>query len=316
MAHAQGIEVEQIEYKCFGHCLKLTNGIVEAVVTVDVGPRVVRFAFVGGENFFYEDEKGDNVTSGEPLDAIFGKGSAWHSYGGHRLWLSPEDMPMTYYPDNDPVKWNRIPGGVELIPPVQRVNDVQYRTEIIMSTDRPSVKLNQYVTNMGSNTRRNALWSLTVMRHGGLEVVPQPLNNTGLLSNRVLSLWSYSDMSDERIRWGKRYITMRQDSSIKSALKFGINNDRGWAGYCINGGMFVKKYNHNPGGHYPDNGVSFETYTNNVILEMETLGELCDITPGSTVAHCEEWMLIDKVERPAPDDEVTLDTLVNLYIEK
>jgi hypothetical protein len=193
---------------------------------------------------------------------------------------------------------------------------VQYRIELVMAPDKASMSIRHYATNLSSGTRKNALWALTVLRRGGMEVVPQPLNNTGLLANRVMTLWPYSDMSDDRVYWGKKYITMRQDTGVKSAFKFGINNDRGWAGYFINGGMFVKKYNHNPNGNYPDYGVSFETYTNNLILEMETLGELSDITPGSTSHHCEEWLLIDNVERPAANDEVTLDTLVNLYIEK
>jgi hypothetical protein len=310
------IEIEKISFKNYGQCLRITNGIIEAVVTIDIGPRVIRFAFVNGENFFHEDIKRENVTSGEPLDAVFGKGSKWFIYGGHRMWLSPEDMPLSYYPDNEPVQWNKIPGGVELIPPAQRVNDMQYRIELVMATDKPSMSVRHFATNVGSVTKNKALWVLTVLRRGGMEVVPQPLNNTGLLANRVLSLWSYSDMSDDRIYWGKKYITMRQDTGIKSAFKFGINNDRGWAIYLVNNGMFVKKYNHDPNGNYPDYGVSFETYTNNLILEMETLGELVDITPGSTSSHSEEWSLIDKVERPAANDEVTLDTLVNLYIEK
>lgn len=315
-ASETSIRIEKITYKNFGHCLKLTNGIIEAIVTIDIGPRVIKFAFVDGENFFHEDIERKAVLTGEPLEAIFGKGCSWYNYGGHRMWLSPEDMPLSYYPDNDPVQWNKIPGGVELIPPAQRVNDVQYRFELIMAPDKASMTVRHYATNLSSNTKNNAIWALSVLHQGGLEIVPQPLNNTGLLSNRMLSLWSYTDMSDDRVYWGKKYITLRQDTEIQSAIKFGINNDRGWAAYLVNNGMFVKKYNHNPNGNYPDNGVSYETYTNNLILEMESLGELVPITPGSTASHSEEWMLINNVERPDAKDEVTIDALAKLYIEK
>lgn len=315
-ANGKSIKIEKINYKNFGGCLRLTNGIIEAVATVDVGPRVVRFAFVDGENFFFEDIEREAVTSGEPLEAVFGKGSAWYNYGGHRMWLSPEDMPLTYYPDNDPVKWEEIPGGVRLTPPAQRVNDVQYHIELVMAPDKASMTVRHYATNLSSSTKNNAVWAVSVMRQGGLEVVPQPLNNTGLLANRRLSLWSYTDMSDDRVYWGKKYITLRQDTGITSAIKFGINNERGWAAYLVNNGMFVKKYSHNPDGNYPDYGVSYETYTNNLILEMESLGELVPITPGSTVSHTEEWTLIKNVERPDAKDEITLDTIAKLYIEK
>lgn len=310
------VKIEKVSYKNFGQCLRISNGIIEAVITVDIGPRVVRLAKIGGENFFFEDIDRNCVTEGEMLDAVFGKGSKWYIYGGHRLWLSPEDMPLTYCPDNDPVTWSEIPGGVELTPPAQQVNELQLKIRITMAKDKPKVTVDHYATNLSDITRKQAMWALTVLGNGGLEVVPQPLHDTGLLANRVLAVWPYADMSDDRVYWGKKYITLRQDVNISSAFKFGINNERGWAAYFNHGGLFVKKYNHNPNGLYPDGGMSFETYTNNFIMEMETLGELTSITPGSTVFHQEEWTLIDKVERPDPKDEMTIDALVNLYIEK
>lgn len=311
-----GIKIEKIDFKNYGRCLRISNGIVEAVATLDIGPRIIKFSFAGGENFFHEDIKRESSVKGEPLDAFFGKGSSWYIYGGHRLWVSPEDMPTSYYPDNEPVRYEKIENGVALIPPAQRVNNIQYRIEFVMSPDKPAARVSHYVTNLGARTMKRAPWAITVLRRGGMEVIPQPLNDTGLLSNRILVLWPYSDMSDDRIYWGKKFITMRQDTGISSAFKFGINNDRGWAAYLINNGMFIKQYDHNPEGKYPDGGVSFETYTNNLILEMESLGELVDITPGGTAFHSENWTLIDNVERPDADDEITLDTLVKLYIEK
>lgn len=310
------INVEKHIFKNFGDCLKLSNGLVEAIITIDFGPRVIYFGVPGGDNFMFEDIDRTCCTSDDIIEAVFGKGSKWFTYGGHRLWVSPEDMPLTYYPDNERVVYMEIPDGVELIPPAQRVTDFQYRIELILSQDKPKLTLKHYITNIGDTTKRRAAWAISVLSQGGLEVVPQPQNDTGLLSNRVLSLWPYTDMSDDRVYWGKKYITLRQDPEIKSAFKFGINNLRSWGAYFNHGGLFIKKYDNNPNGSYPDGGTSFETYTNNTILEMESLGELVDMTPGSTVFHGEEWTLINNVERPAPDDEATIDTLVNLYIEK
>jgi hypothetical protein len=310
------IKIEKHIYKNFGECLKVNNGIIEAYITIDFGPRVIYFGYPGGQNILYEDTERNVTTSGEVIEAIFGEGAKWLNYGGHRLWVSPEDMPLSYYPDNERVVWNEIPGGVELIPPPQRITDFQYRIEVVFSSDKPRLSIKHYITNIGDSTKRRSAWSISVLSQEGLEIVPQPQNDTGLLANRSLTLWSYTDMSDERVYWGKKYITLRQDPSITSAFKIGINNARGWAAYLNHGQLFIKKNDVNPNGRYPDYGCSFETYTNNYIVELETLGELVDITPGSTIYHGEEWTLIDNVERPAPDDEVTIDALVNLYIEK
>ena len=42
-------------YENYGRCVKISNGTVEAYVTIDVGPRVIRYAFVGGENVLFND---------------------------------------------------------------------------------------------------------------------------------------------------------------------------------------------------------------------------------------------------------------------
>jgi len=48
------VNIEKIEYGGWANCWRVTNGIIEAVVTADVGPRVMRYGFVGGQNFFKE----------------------------------------------------------------------------------------------------------------------------------------------------------------------------------------------------------------------------------------------------------------------
>ena len=310
------VKIEKINYSNYGECVRLSNSIIEAVITLDCGPRIIRFSFIGKDNFMFEDIDRVVNNKSEAVEAVFGKGSKWYIYGGHRIWLSPEDMPLSYYPDNEKVICNKIENGVEIIAPVQRVNEVQYRFEIIMNAEKPKLEINHYVTNTGYNTRNNSIWCLTVLDKGGLEVIPQPLYDTGLLANRVLSLWPYADMSDERVYFGKKYITLKQDKDTNSAFKFGINNIRNFAAYFNHDSLFIKKYNCNPDGKYPDYGTSFETYTNNHFIEMETLGELTDITPGSTAFHGEQWELVDNVARPDAKDEVTIDALVKVYIEK
>ena len=48
------VKVDKIEYKGWKNCYRVTNGEIELIVTGDVGPRVIRFGFVGGQNLFKE----------------------------------------------------------------------------------------------------------------------------------------------------------------------------------------------------------------------------------------------------------------------
>ncbi len=41
------VKVEKTAYKGWQNCYRVTNGKIELIVTGDVGPRVIRFGFVG-----------------------------------------------------------------------------------------------------------------------------------------------------------------------------------------------------------------------------------------------------------------------------
>src|SRR5579862_3212972 len=94
MSVTAAVSIEKINYKGWPNSYRIANGEVELIVTSDIGPRIMRYGFVDGQNFFkvFGDQLG---KSGEP---------AWQFRGGHRLWLAPEDARLTYAPDNSPVE--------------------------------------------------------------------------------------------------------------------------------------------------------------------------------------------------------------------
>ena len=48
-------EIKELEFENYGNCLSVSNGMIEAVVAIDVGPRIIYFGFIGGENVLYND---------------------------------------------------------------------------------------------------------------------------------------------------------------------------------------------------------------------------------------------------------------------
>ncbi len=48
------VKVEKTEYKGWRNCYRVSNGEVELIITADVGPRIIRFGFPGGQNLFKE----------------------------------------------------------------------------------------------------------------------------------------------------------------------------------------------------------------------------------------------------------------------
>lgn len=309
------VTIEEVSYGQWGNCVRLSNGSIELFATVDFGPRIIRFGYIGKPNFMCEDTEVVSSAKGPDFDKYYGDGSVWYIRGGHRLWTSPEISPRTYYPDNDPVNYEIIDNGVILTPPEQKWNQIQMQIKISMCPDTDNVVVDHYVTNTGAWPVEFSAWSITVLAQGGIEIVPQPTKDTGLLGNRVLALWPYTRMTDERVSWGDRYITLKQNPSADRAFKIGINSEHGFAAYILNGDMFIKRFEVKEDGNYPDGGMSFETYTSDLMLEMETLSEYKKLQPGDKITHTEKWELVKDVAGNT-DTEAGIDEIVEKYIVK
>ena len=65
---------EQVTFRGWPHSRRLSNGTVDLVLTTDVGPRVARYGFIGGDNMLCEVSDEDGLTGGD----------TWHTFGGHR----------------------------------------------------------------------------------------------------------------------------------------------------------------------------------------------------------------------------------------
>ncbi|MBI4683492.1 MAG: hypothetical protein HY757_10400 [Nitrospirae bacterium] len=293
------VKVQKIHYGGWDNCVQITNGIVDLIVTADVGPRIIRYGFVGQENEMCE------VGSTLGLKG----GDEWRIYGGHRLWHSPEDKTRTYEPDNSPVAWEEIPDGVLISQSIEPATRIKKEMEIRLSPGGTNVRILHRLTNAGLWPVELSVWSISAMSTGGKEVIPQTSTNTGLLPNRIIALWPYTDLNDPRVILGNKYIVIRQDPEIQQPIKIGTSNETGWAVYFNHNHLFIKYYSHQNNARYPDFGVSYETYANDFMLEMETLSPLAKLGPNSSVEHTEKWELFDNVPMP-PDDEDEIDRML------
>ena len=305
------VSVSVCEYKNFGKCVKIANDLVKIIVTVDVGPRIINYSFLDGGNIMFEDVDRIFKESSEAFER-FG-GGTWYTYGGHRLWTSPEGYPKSYYPDNNPVPYTILENGAIFSPEEQKWNQYKMEIEVALDENTSEVTLKHRIKNCAAWGVTLSPWCMTTLAPGGQEIVPQPTADTGLLGNRLLALWSYTKLTDNRVIWGDRYISLTQDSNNTDKFKFGINSEHGYSLYFIGGDLFVKKFTPIINGNYPDGGMSFETFTNGIFLEMESLGEMQEIAPDETIEHCETWWLYHE---PALDgfDEEKLDELVKKYV--
>lgn len=304
------VRMETVAFGGWQRNLRITNGDAELLVTLEVGPRVLVYRLVDGENVFkvFEDQLG---SSGEP---------DWQVRGGHRLWTSPEDLTRTYAPDNQPVTFKELgPGAALFQQQPDQAHGIRKEIEVHLEPKGSRARIVHRITNTGDTATELAPWALTVMAAGGMEIIPMPAGkpHPGAASNakspedfapdRTLVLWPYFDFSDPRWEFGSRFLFLHQDET-RGPTKLGLRHREGWVGYLNGGDLFIKHVPHHPGARYPDRGVNYETFTNQDMLEMESLGPLTTLAPGAQVEHVERWEILPGVG--TIDSEGQVDRLI------
>ncbi len=293
------VTIQQVEYGRWPNCYRLANDVMELIVTTDVGPRVIRCGFLGGDNEFkeYPDQLGRTG------------GGDWRIYGGHRLWHAPEHKEHTYFPDNSPVKLERGDDAIGLVQAPETTTGIQKEIELRLASDAAHATVIHRLRNTTSSPITLAPWALSVMAPGGTAIVPLPPRGShpaDLPPGNSLILWKYTDMSDLRWTWGRQYVLLRQDATrgVKPQ-KIGAAVPDGWMAYARASNLFLKTFRHESDAVYPDMGCSVEAFTSNEMLELETLGPITELAPGAMVEHVEDWWLFHDVPVPRHDADVT-----------
>ena len=142
-------------YRGWENAYRISNATIELVVLADVGPRILSYAFVGGENIFHEVPEQAGLTGGHEF----------RLYGGHRLWVWPE-VDRTYFPDNSPVTVSQSQNHVSFTAPVESAapgSNLQKELEIRLD-EGSRVTVRHRVTNQNSRPTELAVWAPTMMK--------------------------------------------------------------------------------------------------------------------------------------------------------
>ena len=296
---AAAVKIEKTSYKGWPNCYRITNGEVELIVTSDIGPRIMRYAFVGGQNLFkeYTDTLG---KSGEP---------AWVARGGHRVWAAPEDAVRTYAPDNGPVRIEIKGDVLTATEPVEPLTGLEKQIVVKLSPQGAGVEVLHRIRNAGAHPLDLAPWALTMMAQGGIGIhgfPPRGKHPEVLAPTNPLVMSAYTNLSDHRWKFTRKYLMLHQDPKNSDPQKLGSFNKNTWAAYSLGSELFIKRVDAaDSPKDYPDMGCSFETFTNADFLELETLGPMKHLKPGATVEHVEHWTLHKNVRlRDVTDAEL------------
>jgi hypothetical protein len=273
-----------------GHPVEsLDNGKVRLEYLTDVGPRIARIFAPGS---------GVNLLAELPDLSMHTPHGRFEFMGGHRLWHSPEAFPRTYVPDQA-VTIEQLVDGIRLNATAEPETDISKTLEIHMAEGEATFSVDHVLRNDGHGEVQFAPWALTMFRQGGVAILPQPAieKENMLLPNRLLSLWPYTQISDQRLHLADDFITIDAKPALP-AVKIGNYNSHGWIAYWIEGTLIVKRFAVLAAGDYPDMGSNVEIYCNDRFIELETLSALTKIAPGQSVVHRETWEFYGSLDQP------------------
>lgn len=313
MAHT---EIVKEDFHGWPNTYRLSNGLVEARVVTDVGPRIMDFHAAGGANVLYvrESEAGKR---GE---------NTWVQRGGWRVWIAPERRETTYALDNSACA-AEVVGDTTLrvTGPPQPAPGVQKRVDVTLLPGEPRLRIEAHIENISDRPVTYAVWSLPVLRPGGRAFVPQDVGSlTAFDAIRRLLLWSYTKFADPRYHFGDRLVEI-DHTQVKPAppgqsgrrddeSKIGVDSAQGWAAYLLDGTLFLKRFPHDAKGQYPDGGATIEVYSSHEFLELENLGPLTTIKPGAEIVLPEDWWLFTGVTVPTGGTDAL--SVLNGYVAR
>ncbi len=295
--------ISREDFNGWNNTYRLDNGIVEARVVTDVGPRIIDVRRHGGTNLL------------QLREGIGGSGEKEYMFrGGWRLWIAPERRETTYALDNSPCAVTVEGNHLRVVGPLQPEAGIRKQVDVTLLPGESRLQIVSRIKNVSDHPLTYAAWSLPVLRPGGRAFVPLDVGSlTAFDALRRVILWSYTDIEDPRYRFGNRLIEIDHAKVTRAAVppsgrgadesKIGSDSAQGWVAYLLDRTLLLKRFAHDSNGIYPDGGSTIEVYSNQHFLELEHLGPLTTIQPGEEIRLPEDWWLFADVNIPDGERE-------------
>jgi hypothetical protein len=261
----------------------LKNNQLQLEYLTTAGPRIVGLSFRGSPNLLADIH---DISWETPYGKYF-------ILGGHRLWVAPEIPEITDIPDKSGLQSLEFPGGVELIGEHEPGSGVRKTLRVELDAAKPIVRLTHTVLNENPGAITIAPWAITMFNLGGTVILPQPIVDAdvnSLTDIRLIALWSYTRIGDPRLILRDDFILIRATPGLPR-LKIGYSNTANWLAYWWGGLLFRISFDLLTDATYPDRGCNTESYCDERIVELETLGPLEILAPGAASHLVETWEL-------------------------
>ena len=246
-------------------------------VANDFGPRIVSLR---------RDDSQELLAQLDDGYVLEYPGGIYRFHGGHRLWAAPEYPEVTYANDEHACEVTVQDGMVTLSGPP---DDVGLIKSIVVTNKDDSLVVEHRITG-GDVSRELAAWAITQFPLGGTAILTLTGENTGPRPNRSLILWPYTNLGDPRLRLGEAATVVASGEGPPLKLGFGPMPQR--LAYFKDGWLFMKENNSTIQARVPDFGALSQVYLGHEFCELESLGELVDVSAQPAVVS-EQWSVLE-----------------------
>jgi len=306
------VSVTRLTWHGWDGAVRLSNGVVEAVVVPSIG-RIMDFRIAGRPEtspvFVNPDWAGKSVADADA--------TTWAAFGGDKLWPSPQSewgkhnaraWPPDQTFDGDPEVATVLPDGVRLTTPDSLAFAARATRTITLKPGEARLYIAQaLVKDPDASGPRDGfpigIWSITQTRGDGTLFLP--LGAGTVFPGGFISQGDAGDVPATPY-FTKAGGLLRITRDQVKTHKVGTASAAGWAASLYGGDvLFSEHYSYTPGALYPDGGASAEVYTNagaTAYIEMELLGPLAPLTHGGKLTHDLYWQL-QRLPRVPKDGE-------------
>ena len=265
--------VRVIPYAGWKNCIHITNTVFEAVITADVGPRIIRFARVGGPNMLWLNE----FTAGQTEET-----KTWRAYGGHSFdavvggvdYLPPENTPVPYELGKDNVVFSEV-----------EKNGIA-KTISVRMCRRGGLEIKETITNRGSEPVKVTVNGNTLLNGGGVAAMPLKEDNIVFCGN-----------VRPEIQCGEELAMIEHNQAEESSFELGFELDELWCGYFSQGNLFIMTSPKVEGAE----GVNLGVDATNRRFRISSFSPEKELQPGESILHTEVWNIFTGM--PAPTNE-------------
>lgn len=324
MSEIKACSARKADFQGWQACY-LENEFITLVAVPDIGGRVMGYDLGPYPFLFVDPDLAGKIFSPEE-NVGDGSLAAWKNYGGDKTWPSPQgwETDEQWHGPPDPVldsgQYNlaalESDNGsalVRMVSPPDLRTGVQITRQFSIRPGSSRVQLDLSFRNIKDNPILWSIWDVVQLRAerplpgGGWTYDPACAVTTPLNAESRFSKGFTVIFGDEN---NPQWQADREEGLFTAKYlweigKVGIDSPAGWIAFSNSkeGYAFAERFDYDPDGDYPDNGVTVECWTVGAgivanldyadssiyLMETEVLSPLRTIQPGQVATFSIEW---------------------------